>query len=206
MYDYETGYGKGNEHDKIQRRLKKELQEYSKRHLSGISWPKKKRHEQAYRDDSVVKTEKRISGDLPSGKNYCRIDVMLRIGDTSYAFEIKTNASDATNWPEQEADYRSQGYVPIIITTPGVVVDLAPGHRLVTDSEHGYASDYSIYLQSDRLPQTLINHFSVGSPIDPPRDRCPDCGFKLEYKQFPEAIFHRCTACGWDENRHASSD
>ena len=200
VFTYVSGFKAGNEHDKIQRDLVRGLEEYSKRHLQDVSWSGDPYPDRQYKDDSVIKSEKRISGDLPSGKTYCRADVTLRVGDEQYAFEIKTSASDAKNWPEQERDYRAAGYVPVVIVTPQVVVDLAPGHRLVTDSHHGYASEYDIHINTEALPQTLINHFGDGTPIDEPKDHCPECGFNLHYLEHTDGIYHRCQACDWRES------
>ena len=200
MWEFSSGFRGGNQHDQIQRHLYRKLREYAKQELEGVSWFRDDdRH--GYRDDSVIQTEKQLNGGLPSGKSYCRADLALRIAERSFAFEIKTSASDAMNWPEQERDYRSAGYLPVIVTTPQVVADLAPGHRLVTGSEHALASEGEVYFQTDKLPETLKNHFGSGRPISEPLDRCPCCGYKLQYMEFPEQLYHRCKACDWTAER-----
>lgn len=199
VFTYNSGYRAGNEHDEIQRNLVRELEDYSKRNLRGVSWNGDPYPDLQFKDDSVVQSEKRLSGDLPSGKSWCRTDVALRIDTEEYAFEIKTSASDARNWPNQKQDYRSQGHIPVIVVTPKVVADLGAGHRLVTDSFHVYASNHEFYFKSDVFPKSLINHFADGSPISKPHDRCPECGYKLNYLQLTEEIHHRCDACGWTD-------
>jgi len=190
-----------NEHDKIKRDLERKLRDHIKHRLGGVLFDPDNRHEMPWQSDELVQTEKQISGDLPSGKDYCRVDVAATLAcDDAYAFEIKTSESDLQNWHLQRQDYRDVGLTPVLVTPLQMVYEIAPGHRLITRSDHLIAFDYDFYWQVDDQPPAIEESFETTAPYDKPPDHCPECGYKAQTRGLSDgALSVRCKFCGWSK-------
>ena len=188
----------GDPHHRIQSDLYLLLAEYSKYELRDVVWSNDDTVTYPWKQDRFLEKERTIRGDLPSGKSRCRADLALTLPSTGsfpgcrYAFEVKVTPSDVKNWPVQRRDYRSQGYDPVLVVPKTLPVEIAPGHRLVTGSDHIIAHDYDFYWPAAGLPG-LGDYFEMTSPIGDIPDWCPECGYRLEYR--PDSI--RCDACVW---------
>lgn len=186
------------EHDAIKDALYRRLSQFSKSQLEGISWSREDTAQYPHKAKDVLEKETHINGELPSGKSYCRADLTFRVGDQRFAFEVKASKSDAKNWPEQAADYRSAGYRPIIATTIEVVAELGPGHRLVTDSDYVIAHDHDLFFSVNNPPAAVGEFFDDEPPFETILDHCPDCGFELIYRADRDgSLSYRCEACAY---------
>lgn len=202
-----SGLSHRPEHDDIKDALYRRLSRFSKKELEGISYQRSGYQQNPHKSTMVLEKERYIDPhhELPSGKSYCRADIHFRVGHASFgydekffAFEVKTSRSDAMNWPEQAADYRSAGYRPVLVSTVDVVAELGPGHRLVTDSDHVIAHDHELYFSVDNPPAPAAELFNGETPFETPLDHCPDCGFRLEYRADRDGtISQRCKACNF---------
>jgi len=197
-YDNGPGAYGSNQHDKIKRDLERRLREYIKRYLTGIAFTKDERHQQPWADDDMVQSEKQLNSELPSGKDYCRIDVAAVIESYILAFEIKTSVKDLQNWPEQKRDYQSSGFTPILVVPVELVYESAPGHRLITDTNHIIAHDYQFHWLTDDQPPKVDEAFMTTQPYDVPPDYCPSCGFTVKVSSGSGTDFSAfCNACHW---------
>lgn len=181
----------GTTHDRIQRDLERHLREHVRRDLDG--------------DDidhiDAVDSERTLRGTLPSGKEYCRADVVLDIPEHNRrrAFEIKVSVSDAKNWPTQKQDYNAAGFDPAVVVPVEVIYDAAPGHRLITDDDHIIAHNGEFHLQLEDAHPELERRFEITRPYDLPPDYCPSCGYTLaSYHSTRDGTLQcRCDVCGW---------
>lgn len=188
--------GVGRRHDEIQNDLKMKLRGYYKRHLGDIAWDEDRRNEQPWLSDSLLKEEWQYKGEMPSDKDYCRIDIAMSIGDDAWALEIKTSENDLKRWPEQRDDYAAIGMTPVVVVPTQLVWETAPGHRIITDNHHIAIDGYTYHWVGDNLPPKIGDHFEIGAPYELPPDRCPGCGYKMRYFNNNDGTgIGNCMAC-----------
>jgi len=164
-------------HDRIQRQLRKKLRRYVKfawdSNLNGIQWMYDDRHDVL----NAVSTECEHTGSLPSGKDYCRTDVELKLPDETLAFEIKTSTNDAKKWFTQRQDYRATGLSPAIVLTKETAYKMTPhvGDTLESSYIAIDRRDHTYHWNHESTPPGIDTQFDVSDPISP-HDYCPECG------------------------------
>jgi len=184
---------RGRIHDRIQRDLERKLSKYIKKEFRGQYWTLEHDGNYPWSRDELIKTEERINGNLPSGKDYCRVDLGLHLDD-DYAFEINTSKSDLKNYPEQANDYRSAGYRPVLVTTVDVFTDNPGIIPVVTGSDNVIAEQAEFFFSLEKEPPALSNHFTTESLADGLYKNCPQCGWTGQYIGSDSCF---CDACSW---------